>query len=94
MASGGLDTGLSHPEVVEVMQELPIDVALARNVGTSVAATLPDPKGPPAREEVRSLRNDIARRVRALVVELNEPNAEVVAGRESGEDGEANDRAV
>jgi len=93
MASGGLDTGLSHPEVVEVMQELPIDVALARNVGTSVAATLPDPKGRPP-EEVRSLRNDIARRVHALVVELNEPNAEVVAGRESGEDGEANDRAV
>jgi arsenate reductase (thioredoxin) len=85
-----------HPEVVEVMRELEIDVSgrtpkrltddLARWADVVVTMgcgdecpylpgkryidwDLPDPKGRPL-EEVRQLRDDIERRVRALTAEL------------------------
>jgi protein-tyrosine-phosphatase len=85
-----------HPEVVEVMREIGIDLAgrTPRRLSTElmrpadVVVTmgcgdacpyvpgkryldwdLPDPKGRPA-EEVRALRDDIERRVQALVAEL------------------------
>src|SRR3954469_4809179 len=85
-----------HPEVVEVMRELGIDLAdrkprlLTRELAerADIVVTmgcgeecpyipgkryvdwdLPDPKGLPL-EEVRAIRDDIARRVRALADEL------------------------
>ena len=85
-----------HPEVVEVMRELGIDLAdrVPRALTTGLAEQadvvvtmgcgdecpyipgkryldwdLEDPKGRPV-EEVRALRDDIDRRVRALVEEL------------------------
>jgi arsenate reductase (thioredoxin) len=105
-AAGGRHTALSagttpgervHPEVVEVMRELDIDVsdrvprALTRELAerADVVVTmgcgdecpyipgkryvdweLEDPKGRPV-EEVRATRDDIDRRVRALVKELD-----------------------
>ena len=105
-AAGGRHTALSagtrpgervHPEVVEVMRELDIDVsdrvprALTRELAeqADVVVTmgcgdecpyipgkryvdweLEDPKGRPV-EEVRATRDDIDRRVRALVEELD-----------------------
>ncbi len=87
-----------HPEVVEVMRELGIDVAdrvpqlLTRGLAeqADVVVTMgcgdecpyipgtryddwvrPDPQGRPV-EEVRATRDDIARRVDALVSELDE----------------------
>ena len=104
-ASEGRHSGLSagttpadrvHPEVVEVMNELGIDLSdrtpqlltteLAENADVVVTMgcgdscpyipgkryvdwDLPDPKGRPA-DEVRATRDDIARRVEALVAEL------------------------
>ncbi len=89
--------GRVHPEVVEVMGELGVDVAgrrpqrLTRELaeGADVVVTmgcgdecpyipgkryvdwdLADPKGRPV-EEVRATRDDIARRVEALVAELD-----------------------
>jgi arsenate reductase len=86
-----------HPEVVEVMRELGIDLAdrVPRALTTELAEQadvvvtmgcgdecpyipgkryldwdLEDPKGQPV-EEVRALRDDIDRRVRALVQELD-----------------------
>ncbi|HWI06183.1 MAG TPA: arsenate reductase ArsC [Solirubrobacteraceae bacterium] len=86
-----------HPEVVDVMRELGVDLAGRRpqRLSDDLAAQadvvvtmgcgdacpyipgkhyldwdLPDPKGRP-REEVRSLRDDIARRVEQLVAELD-----------------------
>ena len=86
-----------HPEVVEVMRELGIDLAdrtpqlLTRELAeqADVVVTmgcgdacpyipgkryidwdLPDPKGRPI-DEVRATRDDIARRVEALVAELD-----------------------
>jgi arsenate reductase (thioredoxin) len=86
-----------HPEVVEVMRELGIDLAdrvpqalttgLAEHADVVVTMgcgdecpyipgkryldwDLEDPKGRPV-EEVRALRDDIDRRVRALVEELD-----------------------
>ena len=86
-----------HPEVVEVMRELDIDLAdrvphkLTREQAewADVVVTmgcgdecpyipgrryidwdLPDPKGLPV-DEVRAIRDDIARRVEALVRELD-----------------------
>jgi arsenate reductase (thioredoxin) len=86
-----------HPEVVEVMRELDVDLAerqpqlLTRELAeqADVVVTmgcgdacpsipgkryidwqLPDPKGRPL-EEVRATRDDIARRVAALVDELD-----------------------
>ena len=98
-SSAGTTPGESvHPEVVEVMRELGIDVAdrvpqlLTRGLAeqADVVVTmgcgdecpyipgkryvdweLPDPKGRPV-EEVRATRDDIARRVAALVSELDE----------------------
>jgi protein-tyrosine-phosphatase len=88
-----------HPEVVEVMRELGIDLAdrvpqqLTRELAerADVVVTmgcgdecpyipgkryvdwdLEDPKGRPL-DEVRATRDDIARRVDALVSELDEP---------------------
>jgi arsenate reductase (thioredoxin) len=88
-----------HPEVVEVMRELDIDVsgrtprALTRELAeqADVVVTmgcgdacpyipgkryldweLADPKGRPL-EEVRATRDEIARRVEALVAELERP---------------------
>ena len=107
-AAGGRHRGLSagseadpggrvHPEVVEVMAELGVDVAgrrpqrlsddLARRADVIVTMgcgdacpfipgkryldwDLPDPKGRPV-AEVRATRDDIARRVEALVAELD-----------------------
>ena len=87
-----------HPEVVEVMRELGIDLAdrvpqeltpeLARQADVVVTMgcgdacpyipgkryvdwDLPDPKGRPS-EEVRATRDEIQRRVSALVAELDE----------------------
>jgi arsenate reductase len=86
-----------HPEVIEVMRELGIDLsdreprALTRDLAeqADVVVTmgcgdecpyipgkryvdwdLPDPKGRPL-DEVRATRDDIARRVEALVQELD-----------------------
>src|SRR5690348_11671804 len=86
-----------HPEVVEVMRELDIDLAdrrprlLTRELAADadIVVTmgcgdecpyipgkryidwdLPDPKGRPI-DEVRATRDDIARRVRALIDELD-----------------------
>ena len=105
-AAGGRHTALSagttpgervHPEVVEVMRELDIDVSdrvpraltpeLAEQADVVVTMgcgdecpyipgkryvdwELEDPKGRPV-EEVRATRDDIDRRVRALVEELD-----------------------
>jgi protein-tyrosine-phosphatase len=90
-------TGRVHPEVVEVMRELGMDLSgrrpqrLTRELAeqADVVVTmgcgdacpyipgkryvdweLEDPKGRPV-EEVRSTRDEIARRVRALVDELD-----------------------
>jgi arsenate reductase len=87
-----------HPEVIEVMRELGIDLAdrvpqaltveLARRADVVVTMgcgdacpyipgkryidwNLPDPKGRPI-EEVRATREEIQRRVSALVEELDE----------------------
>ena len=87
-----------HPEVVEVMRELGIDLAdrVPQLLSTDLADKadvvvtmgcgdecpyipgkryidwdLPDPKGRPV-DEVRGIRDDIARRVAALVAELDE----------------------
>ena len=89
--------GHVHPEVVEVMRELGIDLSdrrpqpLTRELAerADVVVTmgcgdacpyipgkryidweLPDPKGRPV-DEVRATRDEIARRVRALVSELD-----------------------
>jgi protein-tyrosine-phosphatase len=89
--------GRVHPQVVEVMREIGIDlsdrrpVLLTRELAeqADVVVTmgcgdacpyipgkryvdweLPDPKGRPV-EEVRALRDDIARRVRQLAAELD-----------------------
>jgi len=86
-----------HPEVIEVMRELGIDLAgrrpqlLTRDLAqqADVVVTmgcgdacpyipgthyidweLPDPKGGPV-SEVRNIRDDIARRVTALLAELD-----------------------
>ena len=105
-AAGGRHTALSagttpgervHPEVIEVMRELDIDLsdrvpraltrALAEQADVVVTMgcgdecpyipgkryvdwELEDPKGRPV-EEVRATRDDIDRRVRALVEELD-----------------------
>ena len=105
-AAGGRHTALSagttpgervHPEVIEVMRELDIDLsdrvpraltrALAEQADVVVTMgcgdecpyipgkryvdwELEDPKGRPV-EEVRAMRDDIDRRVRALVDELD-----------------------
>jgi arsenate reductase len=97
-ASAGTTPGEHvHPEVVEVMRELDIDLAgrvpraLTREAAerADVVVTmgcgdecpyipgkryvdweLPDPKGLPV-EEVRTIRDDIARRVEGLVAELD-----------------------
>jgi arsenate reductase len=107
-AAGGRHRALSagttpgervHPEVVEVMREIGIDLSdrvprrLTRDLaeGADVVVTmgcgdecpyipgkryidwdLPDPKGR-AIDEVRATRDDIARRVEALVAELDRP---------------------
>jgi arsenate reductase len=107
-AAGGRHRALSagttpgervHPEVVEVMREIGIDLSdrvprrLTRDLaeGADVVVTmgcgdecpyipgkryidwdLPDPKGR-AIDEVRATRDDTARRVEALVAELDRP---------------------
>jgi arsenate reductase (thioredoxin) len=98
LSAGTTPADRVHPEVVEVMRELGIDVAdrvpqlLTRGLAeqADVVVTmgcgdecpyipgkryvdweLPDPKGRPV-EEVRATRDDIARRVDALVSELDE----------------------
>lgn len=107
-AAGGLHTALSagttpgervHPEVVQVMLELGVDLSdrkpqpLTRELAerADVVVTmgcgdecpyipgrryidwdLEDPKGRPL-EEVRATRDDIARRVEALLSELDAP---------------------
>jgi arsenate reductase len=98
LSAGTTPADRVHPEVVEVMRELGIDIAdhvpqlLTRGLGdqADVVVTmgcgdecpyipgkryidweLPDPKGRPV-EEVRATRDDIARRVDALVSELDE----------------------
>ncbi len=98
LSAGTTPADRVHPEVVEVMRELGVDVAdhvpqlLTRGLAeqADVVVTmgcgdecpyipgkryvdweLPDPKGRPV-EEVRATRDDIARRVDALVSELDE----------------------
>ena len=98
LSAGTTPADRVHPEVVEAMRELGIDVAdrvpqlLTRGLAeqADVVVTmgcgdecpyipgkryvdweLPDPKGRPV-EEVRATRDDIARRVAALVSELDE----------------------
>ena len=98
LSAGTTPADRVHPEVVEVMREIGIDVAdrlpqlLTRGLAeqADVVVTmgcgdecpyipgkryvdweLPDPKGRPV-EEVRATRDDIARRVDALVSELDE----------------------
>ncbi len=93
--------GHVHPEVVEVMRELGIDLADRRpqrltrelteqadvvvTMGCGDACPyipgkryidwdLPDPKGRPI-DEVRATRDEIARRVRQLIAELETPAA-------------------
>ena len=95
-SAGTTPTDRVHPEVVEAMRELDIDLEeaqpkrLTREMAEAadVVVTmgcgdecpyvpgkryidwdLPDPKGQPL-EEVRAIRDDIARRVRALAAEL------------------------
>jgi len=97
LSAGTTPAGRVHPEVVEVMRELGIDVSgrvprkLTREVAerADVVVTmgcgdecpyvpgkryvdwdLEDPKGRPL-DEVRATRDDIARRVEALVRELD-----------------------
>jgi protein-tyrosine-phosphatase len=97
LSAGTTPADRVHPEVVEVMRELGIDLAdrtpqpLTRELAeqADVVVTmgcgdqcpyipgkryidwdLPDPKGRPA-DEVRATRDDIARRVNALVAELD-----------------------
>jgi protein-tyrosine-phosphatase len=94
-------SGHVHPEVVEVMRELGIDLADRRpqRLTDQLAETadvivtmgcgdscpyfpgkryldwdLPDPKGQPV-AAVRALRDEIGRRVAALVAELDDPPA-------------------
>src|SRR4051794_32991574 len=105
-AAGGRHTAASagttpgdwvHPEVVEAMRELGVDLSGRRpvrltrelaeqaDVGVTMGCgdegpyipgkryldwDLPDPKGRPI-EEVRTTRNDIARRVEALAADLD-----------------------
>ena len=91
--------GRPHPQVIEVMRELGIDLSDRRpqrltteladqadvivTMGCGDACPfipgkryidwdLPDPKGRPL-DEVRATRDDIARRVAALVAELDSP---------------------
>ena len=91
--------GHVHPQVIEVMRELGIDLSgrrpqrlsddLAQQADVVVTMgcgdacpfipgkryldwDLPDPKDRPV-EEVRATRDDIARRVQALVAELDDP---------------------
>jgi protein-tyrosine-phosphatase len=109
--------GHVHPEVVQVMRELGIDLAdrrpqrltdqLAEHADVIVAMgcgdscpyfpgkryvdwELPDPRGQPV-AAVRALRDEIARRVAALVGELDvaEHGAEVVADHPGAADLEA-----
>jgi len=97
LSAGTTPADRVHPEVVEVMRELDIDLAdrqprkLTRELAeqADVVVTmgcgdecpyvpgkryvdwdLPDPKGRPL-EEVRATRDDIERRVRDLVAELD-----------------------
>jgi arsenate reductase len=97
LSAGTMPVERVHPEVVEVMRELDIDVSsrvprkLTRQLaeGADVVVTmgcgddcpyipgkryvdwdLEDPKGRPL-HEVRATRDDIARRVKALVDELD-----------------------
>jgi arsenate reductase (thioredoxin) len=96
ISAGTTPAGRVHPEVVEVMREVGIDLSdrkpemltpeLAEQADVVVTMgcgdacpyipgkryidwDLPDPKGRPV-EEVRALREDIARRVSALAAEL------------------------
>jgi arsenate reductase (thioredoxin) len=98
LSAGTAPADRVHPEVVEVMRELGIDVSnhrprkldreLAQEADVVVTMgcgdecpyipgkryidwDLPDPKGRPV-NEVRATREDIARRVEALVAELDE----------------------
>jgi arsenate reductase (thioredoxin) len=93
--------GRVHPQVIEVMRELGIDLAdrrpqrlsdeLAHRADVVVTMgcgdacpfipgkryldwDLPDPKGRPV-DEVRATRDDIARRVEALVAQLDAPGS-------------------
>jgi arsenate reductase (thioredoxin) len=93
--------GRVHPEVVEVMRELGVDLSDRRpqRLSAELAAQadvvvtmgcgdacpyipgkryidweLPDPKGRPV-DEVRRIRDEIARRVQDLVDELDQPSA-------------------
>jgi arsenate reductase (thioredoxin) len=95
-SAGTTPAGQVHPEVVEVMRELDVDLSGARPKGITqemaeradVVVTmgcgdecpyvpgtryldwdLPDPKGEPL-EEVRRIRDEIAKRVRSLADEL------------------------
>ena len=97
LSAGTTPADRVHPEVVEAMRELGVDLAgrtprlLTRELAehADVVVTmgcgdacpfipgkryvdwdLPDPKGRPA-EEVRAIRDDIARRVAALVADLD-----------------------
>jgi arsenate reductase (thioredoxin) len=97
LSAGTTPADRAHPEVVEAMREIGIDVSgrtprgLDRELaeGADVVVTmgcgdecpyipgkryldwdLPDPKGRPL-EEVRAVREDIERRVTALVEELD-----------------------
>jgi arsenate reductase len=98
LSAGTIPGERVHPEVVEVMRELGIDLAdrvpqaltveLAQQADVVVTMgcgdacpyipgkryidwNLPDPKGRPI-EEVRATRDEIERRVSALVAELDE----------------------
>src|SRR5262249_3490244 len=97
LSAGTTPAAHVHPEVVEVMRELSVDLAnrrpqlLTRELAeqADVVVTmgcgddcpyvpgkryvdwqLPDPKGPPL-DDVGAVRDEIARRVAALVRELN-----------------------
>jgi arsenate reductase (thioredoxin) len=96
LSAGTTSADRVHPEVIEVMRELGIDLSdrqpqlltneLAQQADVVVTMgcgdacpyipgkryidwDLPDPKGRPL-EEVRAIRDDIARRVEELVTEL------------------------
>lgn len=98
LSAGSTPAERVHPEVLEVMRELGIDLSdrkpqlltaeLARKADVIVTMgcgdacpyipgkqyidwELPDPKGSPL-EEVRALRDDIQRRVTALITQLDE----------------------
>jgi arsenate reductase (thioredoxin) len=110
LSAGTAPADRVHPEVVQVMNELGVDLSghtprkLTRELAeqADVVVTmgcgdecpyiagkryldwdLPDPKGRPL-EEIRAIRDDIARRVKALAAQLDDqPSAPPESSRET-----------